>query len=225
MKLKPLNPAILFLIMLGIGLQTTFVKSVWLNCIVSLLSILYIIIFRRVKLKTIFIVILVTLPLAFGSWWSFMLFGTTDKWHIAWIYGTRVYAYLLIGSALTLTVSVKQLLFNLAGHLKLSETFVFGLLAAFNLLPRVRQQFKRIQYSAQMRGITYRPWQPGLYLRIIIIALNWSGDLAEAMTSQGFSEGYQRTALQTQRLPKWQWGLTILLLLLYTYCGFILKPW
>ncbi|KRL05418.1 energy-coupling factor transporter transmembrane component T [Liquorilactobacillus oeni] len=225
MKAKQkINPAVLSIIMLGIGLQIAFSQSVILNLIVTLVSLAYLI-YCRVSLKVLFFTLLVALPLAFGSWWSFLVFGTGDRLHNAWIYGTRVYSYLTLGAAITLTVPVKELLLSLSLHLKLSPTFVYGLLAAFNLFERIRFQFKHIQYSAQMRGKTYYPWQPALYLRIIIVALNWSGDLAEAMTSQGFSEGYERTMTFNDRLPFWQWVLCLTLILAYFWAAFILRPW
>lgn len=221
---KRLNATILALIMLGIGLQLTFSQSVILNIVVCICGLSYLI-YCRVSFRLLILTFLIAFPLALGSWWSFLVFGTGDRWHNAWIYGTRVYAYLALGTAVTLTVSVKELLLSLSLHLKLSATFVYGLLASFNLLERIRLQFKRIQYSARMRGKNYYPWQPSLYLRVIIVALNWSGDLAEAMTSQGFSEGYPRSTTFTDRLPRWQWGLCFFLIISFFGAAFILRPW
>ncbi|KRM86305.1 hypothetical protein [Liquorilactobacillus vini] len=124
-----------------------------------------------------------------------------------------------------MTTGVKELLLSLHQHLKLSATFAYGLLAAFNLLAKIRYQYHQIQASALMRGQVYHFWQPGLYLRIIITALNWSGDLAEAMTSQGFSEGQKRTEFLVDPLPKWQWFLAGCLIILYCWAAFFLRPW
>ncbi|KRL36972.1 energy-coupling factor transporter transmembrane component T family protein [Liquorilactobacillus uvarum] len=221
---RQLNATILTVIMLGVGFQIAFSRSVSLNVIVTLSCLLYLL-YCHVSLKEILVMLLIAFPLSFGSWWSFIMFGTGDTWHSAWIYGTRVYAYLLLGAILTLTVQVKEILISLSIHAKLSETFVYGLLASFNMLSRIRQQFKLIQYSAQMRGKNYRPWQPALYLRIIIVALHWSEDLAEAMSSQGFSEGAPRTRTFIDPLPKWQWGLAIGLIILYFGIAFLVHPW
>ncbi|GAJ26458.1 transmembrane component [Liquorilactobacillus sucicola DSM 21376 = JCM 15457] len=221
---KHLNATILTIIMLGIGFQIAFSRSVILNVVVTFICLLYLL-YCQVLLRKVLIMLLLAFPLAFGSWWSFIMFGTGDTWHSAWIYGSRVYAYLLLGSMLTLTVPVKEILISLSIHIKLSETFVYGLLASFNLLPRIRQQFKLIQYSAQMRGKSYRPWQPALYLRIIIVALHWSEDLAEAMSSQGFSEGFPRTRTFNDPLPRWQWGFAIIVIMLYFSAAFLVSPW
>jgi energy-coupling factor transport system permease protein len=219
-----LNPSVMTVTMLGIGLPLSFSLSVKLNLLICLIAILYLA-GCRVSLKTAIIVLLAAFPLALGSWWSFLVFGTGDRWHTAWIYGTRVYAYLLLGMTVTMTTSVKELLLSLEEHLHLSTTFVYGLLAAFNLLSRIKQAYRQIQYSALIRGQVYHLWQPGIYLRIILTALNWSGDLAEAMTSQGFSEGEQRTRMHHEPLPSWQWIIAGILILSYCWTAFFIRPW
>lgn len=220
-----LNPASLTLLIIGLGLELAFVKSLILNCCLSLVCFVYLLIYRKVKLKTILILLLLTFPLAFGSWWSFLAFGHGDKWHLAWIYGSRIYAYLLLGAILTLTNSIEEILFNLHVHLKLPATFTYGLLASFNLLNNVRQQFATIRYSAQIRGLSYHIWQPGLYFRIIIVALKWSEELAQAMTAQGFSEGYSRTKPLVKPLAKWQYLFVLIILISYGLIGFHYHPW
>ncbi|KRM88731.1 hypothetical protein [Liquorilactobacillus vini] len=223
-KKRGLNASVMTVIMLGIGLPLSFSLSVTLNLVICSLALIYLI-YCRVSLKTTLLVLLAALPLAFGSWWSFLIFGTGDQWHSAWIYGSRVYAYLLLGMTVTMNCRVKDLLLSLHLHLKLPATFAYGLLAAFNLLARIRQQYHQIQASAMMRGQVYHLWQPGLYLRIIIIALNWSGDLAAAMTSQGFTEGAKRTISFVDPLPRWQWLLTAGLIISYCWAAFVIQPW
>jgi energy-coupling factor transport system permease protein len=116
---------------------------------------------------------------------------------------------------LTLTTKVKEMLLSFVLHLHLSPTFAYGLLAAFNLLPRIQRQVKIIRYSANLRGITYHLWQPQLYFKAILSAIQWSDDLAQGMASHGFSEGFPRTMTYQDKLPKWQWLLAGLLILIY----------
>lgn len=219
-----LNPAILLIIMLGIGLQITFARSFLTNVAIVIIGLSYLL-YCKISIKLISIMILSAFPVALGSWWSFIAFGTSDVWHVGWIYASRVYAYLFLGSILTLTVPIKDILFSLEKHLKLSSTFVYGILAAFNLVSRIKTQYKIIRYSATMRGTEYHLWNPGLYLRIIIVALNWSGDLAEAMTSQGFTEGGARSSIYHDNLPFWQWLFSFVLILIYFFFSFIVRPW
>ncbi|AUJ30497.1 energy-coupling factor transporter transmembrane component T [Liquorilactobacillus hordei] len=224
MSSKRINPTILVIIMLGVGLQITFAHSVSTNIGVVIITLMYLC-YCKTSGKLLFLASLYAFPLALGSWWSFIAFGTGDVWHTAWIYASRVYAYLYLGAIVTLTTPIKNILLSLSLHLKLSTTFVYGLLASFNLLGRIKRQYKIIRYSAMMRGTTYHFWNPSLYLRIIIVALNWSQDLAEAMTSQGFSEGALRTLTYKDDLPKWQWVLAIFLILIYFFISFLVHPW
>ncbi len=223
-KRKGLNVSVLTVIMLSVGLMLAFSGSVNLNGIVCLFSAIYLV-YCGVSWRKAFLILLFAFPLALGSWWSFIAFGTGDRWHQAFIYGTRVYAYLLLGMTVTMTTKVAPMLMSLHQHLHLSETFVYGLLASFNLIGRVRRQYQYIRYSALMRRKNYHLWQPGLYLRIILVSLNWSQDLAEAMTSQGFSEGEARTQLWSDSLPTWQWVVCAVLIIAYAIAAFVWRPW
>ncbi|MBM7617161.1 energy-coupling factor transport system permease protein [Weissella uvarum] len=214
-----INPSVLIIILLGIGIPMAFVQSIPVNIVVCMIALIYLA-YRRASIKTITLVGLITLPLALGTGWSFIAFGTGDVWHQAWLQVTRLFAYVLLGMTLTLTTHVKDILFSCVLHLHLSPTFAYGLLAAFNLLPRIQRQVKIIRYSANLRGLTYHLWQPQLYFKAILSALQWSNDLAQGMSSHGFSEGFPRTMTYTDTLPKWQWLLAVVLIITYSYFGF-----
>ncbi|MDR3242192.1 MAG: energy-coupling factor transporter transmembrane protein EcfT [Lactobacillaceae bacterium] len=218
------NPTALVIIILLFSLEISFIRSVGANLFLILLGLIYLLI-NRVKLKTLGLMLLVSFPFALGTWLSFLLFSTNDNFHLAWIYTTRLYAYLLLGAAITLTIHVKELLSSLHQHLKLSNTFTYGLLAAFNLLPRVQQQVKTIHYAALIRGVEYHLWSPQLYFKSIVSALNWSTDLAEAMTSHGFSEEFPRTESVKDELPVWQPIVLMLLFIAANVVYFTFKPW
>lgn len=96
-----LNPTILVAIMLGIGIETSFVRSIILNGVVVLISSVYLLT-QRPNFKLVGLMILISFPLAFGTWWSFIAFGTGDTHHLALVYATRLYAYLFLGAAVTL---------------------------------------------------------------------------------------------------------------------------
>jgi energy-coupling factor transport system permease protein len=221
---KSLNPTILAFLLIGIGVQVAFTRSVIANLVVSLVSLGYLLMVR-ISAKRLLLLFVVAIPLALGTGWSFMAFGQGDKWHLALIYATRLFAYLFLGGTLTLTTSPKQLIVSLMVQVKLSSTFGYGLLAAFNLLPRVRRQVGIIRYAAQIRGITYHWWLPQIYFKAILSALHWSTDLAEAMTSHGFSEGFPRTQVEADALPLWQWGFLGVTLISYAFLAFVCQPW
>ncbi len=223
-RTRRLNPTVLALMIITLGLATSFVHSVTLNAIVIAGSLLYLF-WQQVPFKKTVLILLIALPLALGSWLSFYFFGAGNRVHLAWIYGSRVYAYLTLALTLTLTTSAKTLLLSLHQHLKLPNTFVYGVLAALNMFSRLRGAFQQVRYSAMLRGQAYHLWQPRFYLRLILIALNWSGDLAMAMTSQGFTEGAVRTEMAVDKLPKWQYGLVMGLLVAYVAAAICWRPW
>ncbi|MDR3190204.1 MAG: energy-coupling factor transporter transmembrane protein EcfT [Lactobacillaceae bacterium] len=222
-KLK-INVTAMFILMFVIGVEISFIKSVWLNLIIAGIGLLYVLIYSSHH-KIIAWALLISLPIALGTWWSFWAFSVSDNWHLAWVYTTRLYAYFFLGAMLTMTTHVKTLLISLHLHLHLSNTFTYGLLAAFNLLPRVKQQVKIIQYAAQLRGIQYHLWSPQLYFKAIVSSLHWSQDLSEAMTSHGFSEGFPRTESHVDVLPLWQIGLVVILGLSVLVSAIGLNPW
>ncbi|WP_295745611.1 energy-coupling factor transporter transmembrane component T [uncultured Limosilactobacillus sp.] len=223
-KSRGLNPTTLVLLIISIGLCTSFIRSVTMNVAVIICSLAYLVL-QRASFRKTALILLIALPLAMGSWLSFYFFGTGDRWHVAWIYGSRVFAYLTLALTLTLTASAKMILFSLHEHLRLSNTFVYGVLAALNMFHRLRSAFQQVRYSAMLRGRAYHFWQPRFYLRLIIIALNWSGDLAMAMTSQGFTEGADRTELTRESLPWWQLLLVVMLLGAYLGVALGTHPW
>ncbi|MCM0583358.1 energy-coupling factor transporter transmembrane protein EcfT [Weissella diestrammenae] len=211
------NPTLLTLFVLWLSLEISFIKSISLNLILIGLALIYLLL-TKVKYKTLLLMLFVSLPFAIGTWLSFWLFSTTQPIYLAAVYTTRLYAYLLLGAAITLTTNIQPLLLSLHQHVKLPNTFTFGLLAAFNLLPRVKQQLKTIQYAAELRGLSYHLWHPHLYFKAIVSALNWSTDLAEAMTSHGFSEGFNRSEPDPDVLPLWQViMLTVIIILINIY--------
>lgn len=120
-----MNPAAVFVLMLGIGIPLTFIKSVILNVVVSSVCLAYLL-FCKVKPRTLLTMLLVALPLAFGSYVSQRFYASHDQVHMAWIYATRIIAYLTLGATLTLPNSVERILFNLADHLHFQKRSFTG---------------------------------------------------------------------------------------------------
>lgn len=208
-----LNPTIAVLLMLILGLILTFATKIWLNIIVFISCSLYLLV-CRVSFKKIGIALLIAFPFALGSWLSFISFSCSFT--SAWLYATRIYAYFSLGALVTLCYPLKTILFSLHQHFHLSNTFVYGILASVGMVQNVKAQIKKIRIAANMHNQTLNWWNPMLYLKIIISCLNWSDNLATAMTLQGFSNDYPRTEIYHDSISIFQWGLLILLVLI---CG------
>ncbi|AEV95774.1 energy-coupling factor transporter transmembrane component T family protein [Pediococcus claussenii] len=221
---KILDPSVEILIVLGVGFQIAFTKSVYMNLIVIVVGLIYVLVHRQ-KLNYLLIAILVSLPLAIGTAWSFLAFSTGDNVHNALIYSIRLYAYLVLGCMLTLTNTVPDILFSTQQNLKIPSTFIYGFLAVFNLFYRLKNEFKKIRYAARLKGQNYYVWSPKLYFKCIVVALSWSNDIAEAMTSNGFTEGAPRTRIRAYKIPIIQWLIGLILIISYGYGAFGIRPW
>ena len=208
-----LNPTIAVLLMLALGLILTFASRTWLNIVVFVGCFLYLLV-CRVPLKKLAIALLIAFPFALGSWLSFVSFS--HSFASAWLYATRIYTYFSLGALVTLCYSLKTVLLSLHQHFRLSNTFVYGILAAVGMVQNVKVQIKKIRIAANIHNQTLNWWNPMLYLKIIVSCLNWSDNLAVAMTLQGFSNNYPRTETYHDSIPASQYGLLILLVLI---CG------
>ena len=204
-----INPTIAVLLMLILGLILTFASKIWLNIVVFTGCLLYLSA-CKVSFKKIGIALLIAFPFALGSWLSFVSFS--HSYTSAWLYATRIYTYFSLGALVTLCYSLKTVLLSLHQHFHLSNTFVYGILAAVGMVQNVKTQIKKIRIAANMHNQTLN-W---LYLKIIVSCLNWSDNLAVTMTLQGFSNDYPRTETYHDSISIFQWGLLILLVLI---CG------
>ena len=131
--------------MFGLGILLAFNHVLWLNITLCALCLLYLS-SQRVAFKKLGLILLISLPLACGTWWSFIAFSQTNAWANATLYTSRLFCYLLLGCCLLLTASLEEILFSLVLHLKLSQTFVYGFLAAANMVNALQKQLRSMRY-------------------------------------------------------------------------------
>lgn len=211
-----MNPLIKFGVIMIIALELTFIKSVTVNLmVIGISGLLYLILHLRWR-QWLWLCLLPALP-GLGSWFSLMYFGTGDHVHMAWVMLSRVYAYLWLGGLFTLKLNDERDLFlaTLEQRAHLSPTFVYALVGVLNFMPAVNQQVKTIRVAAQMRGMTLHVWHPQLYFKAVLSAIRWSQSLAEGMVSHGFTEGAQRTHLETVTINRRDWLIALLILVIF----------
>ena len=141
----------------------------------------------------------------------------------AWVLVSRLYCYVSVGAAVTLTTNKLSLIRSLEQNCHLPSKFAYGFLAALNLIPRIKQNVVTIRVAAQMRGVTLHWWSPTLYFKAILSAIAWSDQLAQAMETHGFKEDAPRSAAQVIGVEKRDW-LTMLLILLIIQIVIIALP-
>ncbi len=202
-----MNPGLKLLLVILIALEISFTQSLIVNLILIAVSFIYVMA-KRMSLKTLLGLLLVPLIPAFGLFVSQWLYGSAGL-HFAWILFTRIYAYVFLGATFTLTSSITDLALTLEQDFRLPSKFAYGVLAAFNLMPKIREEVQIIKTSALMRGEVFHVWSPQLYFKAILSSIQWSQNLAEAMNSHGFVEDEPRTHYRIIKITVLDWIIFI----------------
>lgn len=198
-----MNPGLKLLLVMAIALEISFTQSLIVNVILIGVSFIYIL-FNRVTFKALIGLIFWPLFPALGLFVSQWLYGSAGI-HFAWILFTRIYAYVFLGATFTLTSSITDLALTLEQDFRLPSKFAYGVLAAFNLMPKINEEVQIIKTSALMRGEALHFWSPKLYFKAILSSIQWSQNLAEAMTSHGFVEDQGRTHYRVIKITAMDW--------------------
>lgn len=207
-----MNPGMKLLLVMIIALEISFTQSLTVNIILIGVSLIYILL-QRVHMKALFGLLFWPLFPALGLFVSQWLYGSAGI-HFAWILFTRIYAYVFLGATFTLTSSITDLSLTLEQDFRLPAKFAYGVLAAFNLMPKITEEIRIIKTSALMRGQALHFWSPKLYFKSILSSIQWSQNLAEAMTSHGFVEDQDRTHYKVIRITAMDWILFVGLLVI-----------
>lgn len=214
-------------LVLLISFEIAFTKSVYLNLILIVMSLLILLITGNFAKNFARLLIVSILP-AIGSFTSFYFFGTGNKEqrvHFALVMTTRVGVYIFLGAAFISTMVLYKLLRSLEQNVKMSATFVYGILGAFSFIPKIIHAVKTIRPVGMMRGEVLHFWSPKLYFKAITQSLIWSNNLAMAMTSHGFEEGEKRSYYERFPAKFGGWMIILIVMLFIQYCVFILRLW
>ncbi|MBA3075945.1 energy-coupling factor transporter transmembrane component T [Lactiplantibacillus plantarum] len=218
-----MNPSMKLLLLLIIALEISFTTTVSLNVALIILALIYLL-GHRTRLRTLGWLLLIPLLPAIGLWSTQYINGSGDKTLMAWVLFTRIYAFVFTGATFTLTTDVLQLTDSLEQNWHLPAKFSYGVLAAYNLVPRIQHEVQVIRAAGLMRGQVLSFWSPQLYFKAILVSINWSQNLARAMRSHGFVEDAPRTHYRQIPLTKLDWTIVISGVLLLQVGAFVI-PW
>lgn len=218
-----MNPSIKLLLLFIIALEISFTMIISLNITLVILAMIYLLA-HRTKLRTIGWLLIVPLLPAIGLWSTQYINSSGNKTLMAWVLFTRIYAFVFTGATFTLTTNILQLADALEQNWHLPSKFAYGVLAAYNLVPKIQHEVQIIRTAGLMRGQQLSFWSPKLYFKAILVSINWSQNLAQAMTSHGFVEDAPRTHYRHSVL-RWQdWAILIIGVGLLQV-GIFLIPW
>ncbi|WP_318767341.1 energy-coupling factor transporter transmembrane component T family protein [Lactiplantibacillus carotarum] len=218
-----MNPSFKLLLLLVIALEISFTTIVSLNVTLVLLALIYLLA-HRVRIRTLLWLLVVPLIPAIGLWSTQYINGTGQKELMAWVLFTRIYAFVFTGATLTLTTNVLTLADSLEQNGHLPAKFAYGVLAAYNLAPKIKHEVQVIRAAGLMRGQTLSFWSPQLYFKAILISINWSQNLAQAMRSHGFVEDEPRTHYRQIKVVRRDWLILIGGIILLQI-GIFIVPW
>lgn len=205
-----MNPSLKLFLVLIIALEVTFTSHLYSNVVIIILALAYLI-YRRVRWQRLAWLIVITLVPALAIFVTIAFFSPGHNVYFAWVLVTRLYVYVLTGSAVSCTTSALLLVRSLEQNCHLPSKFAYGILAALNLFPRIAQEVRLIQIAGQMRGITLHWWSPRLYFKAILAASQWADQMAQAMESHGFVEGQARTSAHRVPLTRRDWLIFFIL--------------
>lgn len=205
-----MNPSLKLFLVLIIALEVTFTSHLYSNVVIIILALAYLI-YRRVRWQRLAWLIVITLVPALAIFVTIAFFSPGHNVYFAWVLVTRLYVYVLTGSAVSCTTSALLLVRSLEQNCHLPSKFAYGILAALNLFPRIAQEVRLIRIAGQMRGITLHWWSPRLYFKAILAASQWADQMAQAMESHGFVEGQARTSAHRVPLTRRNWLIFFIL--------------
>lgn len=205
-----MNPSLKLFLVLIIALEVTFTSHLYSNVGIIILALAYLI-YRRVRWQRLAWLIVITLVPALAIFVTIAFFSPGHNVYFAWVLVTRLYVYVLTGSAVSCTTSALLLVQSLEQNCHLPSKFAYGILAALNLFPRIAQEVRLIQIAGQMRGVTLHWWSPRLYFKAILAASQWADQMAQAMESHGFVEGQARTSAHRVPLTRRDWLIFFIL--------------
>lgn len=199
-----MNPSLKLFLVLIIALEVTFTSHLYSNIVIIILALAYLI-YRRVRWQRLAWLVIITLVPAIAIFVTIAFFSPGHNVYFAWVLVSRLYVYVMTGSAVSCTTSALQLVRSLEQNCHLPSKFAYGILAALNLFPRIAQEVRLIRIAGQMRGITLHWWSPRLYFKAILAASQWADQMAQAMESHGFVEGQARTSAHRVPLTRRDW--------------------
>lgn len=199
-----MNPSLKLFFVLIVALEVTFTSHLYSNLVIIALALANLL-YHHISWRRLSWLVVITLIPAVAVFVTIAFFSPGRDVHFAWVLVTRLYVYVMTGATVSCTTSALQLVRSLEQNCHLPSKFAYGILAALNLLPRIRQEVRIIRIAGQMRGVTLHWWSPRLYFKAILAASQWADQLAQAMESHGFVEGQGRTSAHHIPLTSRDW--------------------
>lgn len=214
-----MNPSLKFILAFLISLEVSIKPSLTINLIVIVAALLFLLI-KKIAIKKLLALLIAPLIAAFVIFATLYWFQPHPDHLYAWILSSRIYVYVLTIACVAHTTTSEELARSFEQNLHLPSKFAYGVLAALNIIPRMRIAIKQIRTAGMMRGVYLSFWSPMLYFKAILVALESAENLAQGMESHGYTEGQKRSVITKIPLTGKDWLLFATILAIFNLCLF-----
>jgi energy-coupling factor transporter transmembrane protein EcfT len=111
----------------------------------------------------------------------------------------RVFAIVSVGAVFALTTDATALIDSLVQLGHVSPRFAYGLLAAYQAVPRLADDLGTLRAARRLRGLPQ--WHPRLLVGLLVRAIRHADQLAIAMDARGFGSGPRSTSRPVRWRP------------------------
>ena len=217
-----MNPSFNFFLALIISIEISLKSSLLTNLLIIFFTIIYLI-YKHIKLKNLLLTLLMPLIAAFTVFATLYWFAPQPNLQNALSLSSRIYVYTLTIYCVAIGTTATELARSFEQNFHLPSKFAYGVLAALNIVPRMKEAVKQIRTAGMMRGVYLSFWSPVLYFKAILVALNAAENLAQGMASHGYRESAQRSVIAPISVQKSDWLKSIVILFLVNLALFTLK--
>ncbi len=103
----------------------------------------------------------------------------------------RIISIVSVGAVFSLTTDATRLIDSLVQLAGVSPRFAYGLLAAYQAVPRLADDLGTLRASRRLRGL--REWHPRILVGLLVRAIRHADQLSIAMDARGFGSGPRST--------------------------------
>ena len=217
-----MNPSFKFFLALIISIEISLKSSLLINLLIIFFTIIYLI-YKHIKVKNLLLTLLMPLIAAFTVFATLYWFAPQPNLQNALSLSSRIYVYTLTIYCVSIGTTATELARSFEQNFHLPSKFAYGVLAALNIVPRMKEAVKQIRTAGMMRGVYLSFWSPVLYFKAILVALNSAENLAQGMASHGYRESAQRSIIVPVPVQKSDWLKSIVILFLVNLALFTLK--
>lgn len=217
-----MNPSFKFFLALIISIEVSLKSSLLTNLLIIFFTIIYLI-YKHIKVKNLLLTLLMPLIAAFTVFATLYWFAPQPNLQNALSLSSRIYVYTLTIYCVAIGTTATKLARSFEQNFHLPSKFAYGVLAALNIVPRMKEAVKQIRTAGMMRGVYLSFWSPVLYFKAILVALNSAENLAQGMASHGYRESAQRSVIVPVPVQKSDWLKSMVILFLVNLALFTLK--